>query len=90
MEIKDGKVLLTFDHAWDAFNTVDEMEGFEICGSDRKFVPAKAKASNRDIIVYSDAVKEPVAVRYCFHNFAIGTVKGANGLPLIPFRTDNF
>lgn len=90
MEIQGEKVRLTFDHITDAFNSVDEMQGFEICGADRKFVPAKAKAENQQIVVYSDEVKEPVAVRYNFHNFCVGTVKGANGMPLIPFRTDNF
>lgn len=30
------------------------------------------------------------AVRYCFHNFAIGSVHNHLGLPLVPFRTDNW
>jgi sialate O-acetylesterase len=29
-------------------------------------------------------------VRYCFHDFQIGTMIGGNELPTIPFRTDNW
>jgi sialate O-acetylesterase len=35
-------------------------------------------------------VKKPVAIRYCFKNFQIGNLKNAAGLPLFPFRTDNW
>ena len=38
----------------------------------------------------SDEVPEIKAVRYCFRNFAIGKVKNLMGMPLIPFRTDNW
>jgi sialate O-acetylesterase len=31
-----------------------------------------------------------VAVRYCFHNFQIGNLGNTRGLPLVPFRTDNW
>ena len=35
-------------------------------------------------------VKQPVAVRYCFRNFLLGNLGNAGGLPLFPFRTDNW
>ena len=38
----------------------------------------------------SDEVKEPVAVRYAFKSFQLGNLKANSGLPVIPFRTDNF
>jgi sialate O-acetylesterase len=31
-----------------------------------------------------------VAVRYCFRNFQLGNVANQAGLPLFPFRTDNW
>jgi sialate O-acetylesterase len=37
------------------------------------------------VILSTPAVPEPVAVRYCYKDFEVGTLKGANGLPLIPF-----
>ena len=42
------------------------------------------------VIVVSPEVKKPVAVRYCFRNFQLGNVKNMAGLPLIPFRTDDW
>lgn len=32
----------------------------------------------------------PVAARYCFKNFQIGNFGNALGLPMVPFRTDDF
>ena len=51
---------------------------------------AWAKSTGREIELISEEVKTPIAVRYCFHNFEISTIGGANGLPLVPFRTDQF
>ena len=45
---------------------------------------------NLSLSVSSPEVKAPVAVRYCFKNFEIGNLKNQGGLPLIPFRTDNW
>lgn len=67
------------------------MEGFEIAGADRKFHKAEAHYDWRGSIeVSSKDVPQPVAVRYCFHNFALGNVRNQGGLPLLPFRTDSW
>ncbi len=42
------------------------------------------------IILNKDKNFIPVSVRYCFKDFQIGSVKNSVGLPLIPFRTDNW
>jgi sialate O-acetylesterase len=42
------------------------------------------------IAIVRPEVKEPVAVRYCFRNFLIGNLANIAGLPLYPFRTDNW
>ena len=90
MEVKDGKVILQFNNIDDGFDTLNTVEGFEVCGDDHKFVKARAKSTGREIELISEEVKTPIAVRYCFHNFEISTIGGANGLPLVPFRTDQF
>ena len=64
--------------------------GFYVAGSDKNFYPAQAKAKGNAIIVWSKAVKEPVAVRYAFSNTAVGNVFSKEGLPLAPFRTDDW
>ena len=61
-------------------------------GEDRVFYPAHATEdwNEHTVTVSSDKVKNIKAVRYCFKNFAIGEVKDMFGVPLIPFRTDDW
>ena len=93
---KDGaKIVLAFDHlpkgrSWRPFD-VNEPIGFTIAGADRTFVPAKARIRDDGRIeVWSDAVAEPVAVRYAWADNPICNMYAGNGLPLTPFRTDDF
>lgn len=69
------------------------LHGFEIAGEDRIFYPAKAVVNTREmtVIVKSDRVPEPVAVRYNFHNSVSGgDWKNWMGIPALPCRTDNW
>jgi sialate O-acetylesterase len=95
---KEGnKIVLTFDHVnkvnnnfWRPFD-VAEPRGFAIAGEDKKFVWAKA-AIRKDgtIEVWSDSVANPVAVRYGWANNPVVNMFDAAGLPLTPFRTDDW
>lgn len=67
-----------------------EMEGFAICGADRKWVWADAKISGNDVIVWSDNVSAPVAVRYAWAENPTCNLFNGAGLPASPFRTDDF
>ncbi len=64
--------------------------GFEIAGEDRVFHPAEGISHKYTIRVHSDEVQEPVAVRYCFRNWSEATLFSAWGMPLLPFRTDDW
>ena len=45
------------------------LEGFAICGKDQKWVWADARIDGKNVIVWSDNVPAPVAVRYAWaHN----------------------
>jgi sialate O-acetylesterase len=93
MEKSDGKIVLTFDFATSGLKTFDvrQVRGFAIAGEDKKFVWAEAKIVGPDRIeVWSDAVKEPVAVRYAWADNPVCNVYSQNGLPLTPFRTDDW
>ena len=92
MEIKDGKIHLSFNYADEGFNRMDEAEGFEIAGNDKVFVPADVEVdlNNRLIIVSHKDILNPVAARYCFRNFQIGNMANTRELPMVPFRTDDF
>lgn len=64
--------------------------GFELAGEDRVFHPATAIAFKNEIVVESAEVGNPTAVRYCFRNWAEGSLFSSNGIPLLPFRTDGW
>ncbi|MBN8418062.1 MAG: sialate O-acetylesterase [Verrucomicrobia bacterium] len=102
-ELKDakfdgGKALLTFDYAPAGLRTVDtdEVKGFAICGDDKKWVWAKAsiiggpKKGTNQIEVSAPGVAKPVAVRYAWADNPVCNVYSAEGLPVTPFRTDDF
>ena len=98
MTVKDDAVYIHLQDNYWADAPFEGMEGFEIAGEDKVFHPATAQHFWQEgggywdeaIKITSPAVKKPVAVRYCFKNFQLGNVKNAGGLPLIPFRTDNW
>jgi len=93
MEIMDDKVKLQFDHfgnGWRPFDTA-EPKGFAIAGEDRKFVWATATiAKDNTVIVSSPEVSAPVAVRYAWSDNPRCNMFGQTGLPLTPFRTDDW
>ena len=94
MKIKDGKALISFRDAPHGIGPMlTDLEGFEIAGSDKVFHPAKARVDSygpADLEVWSPEVPDPVAVRYCFRNCPSGSVHDPAGLPLFPFRTDDW
>ncbi len=67
-----------------------QLEGFAICGQDRKWTWADAKIDGDTVVVSSDAVPQPVAVRYAWAQNPICNLTNAAGLPAGPFRTDDF
>ena len=93
MEKQAGKIVLTFEHVsggWRPFD-VNEPRGFTIAGEDKKFVHAQAKLlPTGQIEIWSDAVKEPASVRYAWADNPICNMFSAAGLPLTPFRTDDW
>lgn len=91
MTVKKNQVEVEFSGAVDPLVVEgQECVGFEIAGEDRKFYPAKATVESGKVVLSAKEVKRPVAVRFGFHNAAIGNLFGDNGLPVAPFRTDDW
>ena len=67
-----------------------ELQGFTVCGSDRKFVWANAKIEGDSILVWAPEVASPVAVRYAWADNPTCNLYNKAGLPAAPFRTDDF
>jgi sialate O-acetylesterase len=96
MDKQGSKIVLSFDNVgtkavdWRPFDVAEPI-GFTIAGADKKFVPAKAVIlADGRIEVSSEAVAEPVAVRYAWADNPVCNMYSAAGLPLTPFRTDDF
>ena len=60
--------------------------GFELAGADKRFAPAQARIKGPEIVVWSDRVPAPRALRYAFADNPIPNLANARGLPLPPFR----
>lgn len=91
MTIEGNKVYLTFDHAENGLNTFGKkLENFEVAGEDQKFFPASSFISENGVTVYSEMVQKPIAVRYAFDDFVVGSLFNTEGLPASSFRTDIF
>lgn len=92
MKVDGDKAILSFDNAPEGFTPNRDLEGFEAAGADRVFHPAKATEiyDTRQIEVTCPEAGKIEAVRYNFKNFAIGKVFNLMGLPIVPFRTDDW
>jgi len=93
MEIDENKIILSFNSLGGGLIAKgnDELKYFSIAGDDRKFVWANAKIENDKVIVWSDKVSNPIAVRYAWADNPEGAnLYNQEGLPASPFRTDEF
>lgn len=91
IEIKGNEVTVNFDKApLGVYAKDNESKLFMLAGADKVFHPAKAKVQRTKVVVTSDAVPNPVAVRYAFENFVVGDLFGMGGLPVSSFRSDNW
>ena len=93
MQIDGQKITLSFDNVGGGLvKKYGAVNGFTICGEDRYFYPANAALMEKDntIVVYSDKVPKPVAVRFGWKNYPVLNLYNKDGLPAVPFRTDNF
>lgn len=91
IEVSNDTVTVFFDRAdmWMNFRGKSFSDNFEMAGEDRIFYPAKAWLNRSKIMVRSDRVSHPVAVRYGFRDWVDGDVF-SDDLPLSSFRSDNW
>ena len=89
MAVEGGTIRLRFDFVGSGLMARDggPLTWFEIAGEDQQFVEAAAKIDGDTIVVSSDAVAFPVAVRFGWHQSAEPNLVNKEGLPASPFRT---
>jgi sialate O-acetylesterase len=85
------KIRISFDHTAAGLSFhADAAKGFQIAGGDQEFVWAEAEIDGDTVLVYSDKVSEPAAVRYGWSDWTYANLFNSEGLPASPFRTDDW
>ena len=92
MEVEGNKVILHFEHVGGGLVACGDgpLKGFAIAGADHKFVWANAKIAGDTVVVSSDKIAEPVAVRYAWADNPVCNLFNKEGLLASPFRIDDW
>ncbi len=90
--VKRKEIIINFTDTGSMLTTRDaaSLKGFAIAGDDRKFYWAQARIDGNKVIVSSDKVNVPVAVRYAWADNPVCNLANTQGLPAVPFRTDTW
>ena len=92
--LEDGRAKVTLTHVWSNLQniTARSITGFELAGEDKVFHLAEAEVDwdGSTIYVHCDKVPHPVAVRYAFRNWMGANLQTSMGIPVPPFRTDDW
>ena len=86
---RQGSALrLWFDHAGSGLQARGApLVGFELAGSDGKFVEADASIAGSSVVLTSPEVQAPVQARYAWGDDPESNLINGAGLPASPFRT---
>jgi sialate O-acetylesterase len=92
MQVEGNTIRIRFTHADGGLVAKDgPLKWFQIAGEDGQFADADAAIDGKTVVVKSDKVTVPSAVRYAWANYPIGcNLYNAAGLPAAPFRTDSW
>lgn len=92
MRVDGDEIRIAFDYVDGGLVSRDgqPLSEFTIAGKDRQFVPATARIDGDEVVVFSQAVRAPVAVRFAWYDAAQPNLMNAAGLPASPFRTDDW
>jgi sialate O-acetylesterase len=91
--VDGNKIIITFTNTGSGLITKNghELISFSIAGDDKKFVWAIAKIEDNRVVVWSDKIANPIAVRYAWSdNPEDANLYNQEGLPASPFRTDDW
>jgi sialate O-acetylesterase len=86
--VENGQAQLSFYHIGSGLVARgNKLNSFEIAGADGRFQTAQARIEGDQVVVSHPAVKEPVTVRYAYHNGSEASLFNAEGLPASSFTT---
>ncbi len=91
---EDGTAKVTLTQVWSNLMSISARDiiGFELAGEDRQFHLAKAQVDwdGGTILVRCPEVPRPIAVRYGWRNWMGANLQKSNGIPVPPFRSDDW
>jgi sialate O-acetylesterase len=93
MKIEGSKIRLKFSHAAGLMSKSEDANAipwFAIAGADKTWKWANVRIEGQEIVVWNETIAAPVAVRYAWADNPKATIYNAEGLPAVPFRTDNW
>ena len=93
MSVEGDMIKLKFKHTHGGLQARggEPLKGFAVAGEDRKWHWAEAKIDGQvGVVVRSDKVSKPVAVRYAWANNPVCNLYNKADLPAVPFRTDDW
>jgi sialate O-acetylesterase len=89
--VDGSKIIISFDYAADGLVAKGgNLTCFEVAGSDSVYYPAIAQIVDQTVVVTSEKVSQPVAVRYGWSATAEPNLFNTAGLPASPFRSDSW
>ncbi|MFD1631740.1 sialate O-acetylesterase [Pseudopedobacter beijingensis] len=90
-QVKDNKIIIEFDYIKGPLNVKGEqITDLLIADESREFVAGDFKIIGNKLIVFNKSIKNPVAVRFGFTDISMPNLFNNKGLPVSPFRTDNW
>ena len=91
MNVEGDKMLISFAYVGKGLISNDNkpLKNFTIAGEDGKFVPATATIKKDMVEVYAASVPHPVDIRFGWNEADHSNLYNKDGLPALPFRTDN-
>ena len=91
---EDGTAKVTLTQVWSNLMSISarDIVGFELAGEDRQFHLAEAQVDwdGGTILVRCPEVPKPIAVRYGWRNWMGANLQKSNGIPVPPFRSDDW
>lgn len=90
MIIKGNKIEIEFEHTGTGLLLKNDGDQFMVAGADKNFKVAKSKIEGNKLLVWSDEISYPFAVRYAWDNKSEAVLFNKEGLPASSFRTDNW
>ncbi|MEN9910360.1 MAG: hypothetical protein RLZZ540_3519 [Bacteroidota bacterium] len=91
MKITNNSIEVTFSNTGSGLSSRNgkPLSWFSIAGADGKFVAAKAEINGNKVIVSAPEVQHPYSVRFGWNEAAQSNFINKEGLPAVPFRSDN-